>query len=177
MKSDWLDAFLVFSESLNFTRAAESLHISQPALHVKIKKLSEFIGVPLYLKQGRQLLLTKEGQEMQAFARELHERSYAFMTEMREGTNTQAVRLAAGEGAFLYLLGPAIKNFRRAADYPISLLNTDGPTTITALQSGEAHLGVSAMNVVPDEIKQTPLTVVEQVVVVPKNHWLAKRNQ
>ena len=37
---DALYAFTVFSETRNFTRAAEILCISQPALHVKIKKLS-----------------------------------------------------------------------------------------------------------------------------------------
>ena len=36
---DRLHAFIVFSEHLNFTRAARALHVSQPALHVQIGKL------------------------------------------------------------------------------------------------------------------------------------------
>ncbi|MBU6951758.1 LysR family transcriptional regulator [Hahella sp. HN01] len=52
MKSDWIESFLVFSECMNFTHAAERLHISQPALHVKIKKLSEQLQTPLYRKSG-----------------------------------------------------------------------------------------------------------------------------
>lgn len=175
MKLDWLDAFLAFSESLNFTHAAEVLHISQPALHVKIRKLSESIGVPLYHKQGRQLFLTREGREIQAFAREIGERQHSFLAEIRNGTKTQPVKLAAGEGAYLYLLGPAIKELQTSAEHPISLISTDGPKTIDALLSGEAHVGVSAITSVPDEIRLTPLTVVNQVVVVPKNHRFSKK--
>ena len=61
---DALYAFTVFSETRNFTRAAETLHISQPALHVKIKKLSEELGVPIYTKSGRELVLTSYGKAL-----------------------------------------------------------------------------------------------------------------
>jgi LysR family transcriptional regulator, low CO2-responsive transcriptional regulator len=50
MRTDWLQAFLTFSETMNFTRAAAELNISQPALHVKIRKLAEVLGEPLYHK-------------------------------------------------------------------------------------------------------------------------------
>ena len=39
MRSDWLEAFVVFSTHMNFTHAADALHISQPALHTKIRQL------------------------------------------------------------------------------------------------------------------------------------------
>ena len=58
MRADWLQAFLTFSETMNFTRAAAGLNISQPALHVKVGKLAEWAGQPLYRKAGRNLVLT-----------------------------------------------------------------------------------------------------------------------
>ena len=61
MRLDWLQAFLTFSQSMNFTRAAEALHISQPALYVKIGKLAKWLGHPLYRKEGRNLILTPVG--------------------------------------------------------------------------------------------------------------------
>ena len=44
---DELGSFVVFADHLNFTRAAERLKISQPSLHVKIRKLGEKYGIPL----------------------------------------------------------------------------------------------------------------------------------
>ncbi|MEJ2229481.1 MAG: LysR family transcriptional regulator [Alphaproteobacteria bacterium] len=75
MRADWLQAFLTFSQSMNFTRAAEMLNISQPALHVKIGKLAEWLGQPLYRKEGRNLVLTPVGERVSAYAREEQERS------------------------------------------------------------------------------------------------------
>ena len=69
MSLDELAAFVVFSECLNFTRAAERLEISQPALHVKIKKLGEELRVPLYVKDRRRLYLTRQGEEVARFGR------------------------------------------------------------------------------------------------------------
>lgn len=175
MRSDWLDSFLVFSDCLNFTLAAQKLFISQPALYVKIKKFSEFIGSPLYRKQGRQLVLTPEGMQIQRFAREMQQRSNHFLADLREGVRQEPVRLAAGEGTFLYLLGPAIRHFQKKSPYPISLLNASGEAAMTALLNGQAHVAVSALQKIPDEIKQTQLTKVEQVVVMQKRHPLAKK--
>ena len=50
---DSLRAFRAFAEQLNFTKAAELLHISQPALRVKIAKLSRQLETALYVRQGR----------------------------------------------------------------------------------------------------------------------------
>ena len=67
---DDLEAYERFAESLNFTRAAEQLLISQPALHVKIKKLADHYGVPLYQRDGRNILLTEAGERLLVFARD-----------------------------------------------------------------------------------------------------------
>ena len=39
MHAEWLQSYVVFAEHLSFTSAAKELHISQPALHVQIRKL------------------------------------------------------------------------------------------------------------------------------------------
>ncbi|TMQ90362.1 LysR family transcriptional regulator [Actinomadura soli] len=46
LSTDALASFAVFADHLNFTRAAEELHISQPALHVKVRKLADTLGRP-----------------------------------------------------------------------------------------------------------------------------------
>ena len=61
MSYEQLFAFAVFAEHLSFTHAAKRLGLSQPALHVQVKKLSESVGVPLYTKRGKALVLTAAG--------------------------------------------------------------------------------------------------------------------
>lgn len=58
LQGDALRAFAVFARHRNFTSAAAELLISQPSLHVKINKLARTLGVPLYRRQGRGLVLT-----------------------------------------------------------------------------------------------------------------------
>src|SRR5688572_1605203 len=102
---DALRSFAVFAERLNFTRAAEDLHISQPSLHVKIRKLADSLRVPLYRRQGRRLELTEQGKRVAAFGTDMKGRSDAFLRELAAGAVDAPVVLAAGEGAYLYLLG------------------------------------------------------------------------
>ena len=177
MRSDWLQAFLAFSESRNFTRAAEGLHISQPALHVKISKLSDWLGQPLYRKLGRNLVLTPAGERVAAYAREERERSLAFVEELRSGVSRTPVVLCAGTGAYLYLLGPAISAFSERAAWPLRLITGDRDRTVELLLTGEAHLGVTALDAVPDGIVAEELVAVEQVLALPRDHRLAKKRK
>src|SRR5512140_2925152 len=108
MNSTWLTSFLVFAEEVHFTRAAARLHISQPALHVQIAKLADVVGARLYVRTGRSLELTRAGKELRAFARDLSERSDAFLTGLGAAV-VRSIVLAAGEGTLLYRLGPIIR--------------------------------------------------------------------
>lgn len=54
--------FVAVAEELNFTRAAEKLHTSQPSLSSQIKDLEHCIGVPLLARNNRQVSLTRAGE-------------------------------------------------------------------------------------------------------------------
>jgi len=54
--------FVAVAEELNFTRAAEKLHTSQPSLSSQIKDLEHCIGVPLLARNSRQVSLTRAGE-------------------------------------------------------------------------------------------------------------------
>ncbi|MCE9584416.1 MAG: LysR family transcriptional regulator [Planctomycetes bacterium] len=172
---DELRSYLVFTERMNFTHAARELHISQPALHVKIRKLSEGLRTPLYVRRGHSLVLTAEGRKVAGFAREIVERCGEVERELSIGQAAGPVVLAAGEGAYLYLLGPALKSFLRSARAPLRLLTLDGERSVEAVREGRAHVGVASLEANPVDLRTRNLARVGQNLAMPAAHPLARR--
>ncbi|TDD32583.1 LysR family transcriptional regulator [Actinomadura sp. KC06] len=168
LSTDALASFAVFADHLNFTRAAEELHISQPALHVKVRKLADTLGRPLYTRHGRRLALTPAGEQVARFARDLDTRMTAFLAAVHGTAPGRIPTLAAGEGAYLYLLGDVV--------HPgIRLINGDRARTLTAVRTGRADLGVAVLDVVPADVETVLLASYPQVLVMPDDHPLAAR--
>lgn len=172
---EWLDAFVTFAEHLNFTRAARARHLSQPALHAQVRKLSEALDATLYRKRGTRLELTADGRRVVGFGREMRERMSAFAADLQERTEQSAVVLCAGEGAYLYLLGEGIRRFGAARRAELRLLSRDNLGTVEAVLTGEAHLGVASLDAPPAQLHAELLTEVHQVVVLPSEHPLARK--
>ena len=177
MNLDAVVAFAVFAEHLNFSAAARALHISQPALHVKIRKLSERLQRPLYQRVGSALILTRHGEQVARFGREIQDQSAALAEGLRQDQSGQRIALAAGHGAFLYLLGPAIEQFLCSPIGQLQLHTADRLQSIELVLSGHAQLGVAPLEDIPEGLSAMPLTDVGQMLVVPGSHRLARRRQ
>lgn len=171
---EWLRSFAVFAEHLNFTRAAEELHLSQPAVHGQVRKLSEQLGVTLYRKVGRRLELTAEGEATRAFAGEMLGRSARFVDGLR-GLAHGPVVLAAGEGSLLYLLGPPIRRFVSRPGARLRLDVGDAEATRDAVTTHRAHVGVAPFSEPPPGLEIAPLTTVGQHVILPAGDPLGGR--
>src|SRR5690349_13084491 len=59
-----LTIFRTIARHLSYTRAAEELYLSQPAVSQQIRTLEQFLGVRLFGRNGRSIMLTAEGQEL-----------------------------------------------------------------------------------------------------------------
>jgi LysR family transcriptional regulator, low CO2-responsive transcriptional regulator len=174
--SSRLASFIAFAEDLNFTRAAARLHISQPALHVQIKRLAEDIGAPLYRRVGRSLELSAQGRELLGFGRELRERTESFLAAQK-GEGAPRVVLAAGEGTLLYALSPAIRRAARSPGARLSVLTRDREGTLAALATAEAHLGVTTLEVVPENLEATLLRRAGMLLVMSRSHRLSGKRR
>jgi DNA-binding transcriptional LysR family regulator len=168
-----LSSFLVFAAHLNFTTAARELHISQPALHVKVRKLADAIGRPLYLRQGRRLVLTPDGEAVARFARDREQSLTAFLQELAGRTQTRPITLAAGQGAFLYLLGDVIA--REATR--LRLITSSHVRTVGLVRDGRAQLGVAVLDALPEDLDTVLLATYPQKLVVRYDHPLAGRDE
>ncbi|NMM26208.1 MAG: LysR family transcriptional regulator [Glaciimonas sp.] len=63
-----LDTFLEVARQLSISRAAEKLHVTQPAVSMQMRLLEEAVGMPLYEQTGRKIQLTDAGQDFQQYA-------------------------------------------------------------------------------------------------------------
>jgi DNA-binding transcriptional LysR family regulator len=57
----WLRCFDAVARHNSFTLAAKELHVTQGSVSQQVKKLEEYLGVPLFYREGKSLSLTREG--------------------------------------------------------------------------------------------------------------------
>ena len=137
-----MDTFLAVCKTMNYTKAAELLHISQPAVSQHIHWLEELYGLPLFSFEGRKLRLTDAG-----------ERLFLAVNNMQNDANTLREALRAGERErFVFGATLTIGNFvlpERIGDYllrhpdaEIRMLvgNTEG--LLRSLDEGELDFAV-----------------------------------
>lgn len=113
-----LNYFLAVAREENITKAAESLHVTQPTLSRQLAMLEEEIGSPLFERGPRRIRLTEKGQLLKRRAEEIlflvdkTENELAEPDEPISGT----ISLGSGETASVRLLAAAIKSFQK--QYP-----------------------------------------------------------
>jgi DNA-binding transcriptional LysR family regulator len=66
-----LRVFNAVARHLSFAKAAETLHVSAPAITMQIKELEAAVGMPLFERQGRKVSLTTSGEYMLVYARKM----------------------------------------------------------------------------------------------------------
>jgi DNA-binding transcriptional LysR family regulator len=168
-------AFEVFSRYLNFTRAAARLHISQPALHVKVKGLEKVVGRPLYIRQGRSLRLTREGEQVAAFARDTAHRHARLLHTLTDASRAEPLRMASVAAAYDYIIDKGIQAYVQTETRPLSMMLGVPKQIIQELQDGVLDLGV-----VPDDTGPGLTAILirsyRQVAVMSRNHRLAQRS-
>lgn len=129
----------------SFTRAAEALGRSQPAVSAQIRKLEDELGGLLFDRGAKALVLTDLGRRLLPGARRILEEFDALEREgaERDGQPRGRVTMAAGLSSIENLLPSALERFQ--ASYPlvqISLLNRSGEGIHEALVEGLADLGI-----------------------------------
>lgn len=93
--------FIAVADTLNFSRAAESVYLSQSALSRQISELEKEVGVPLLRRTTRQVELTEAGKALQQHAKELISRWEKMIPEVRNrvGKDILSLTLTIGTDA------------------------------------------------------------------------------
>ncbi|WP_281416510.1 LysR family transcriptional regulator [Deinococcus aestuarii] len=100
--------FMAVAEELNFTRAAERVFLTQPALSQQIKALEDIVGVTLLDRTGRTVRLTEAGQVFLGGARRTLCEAERSVREARHADATPRLALGYIEYAFQAIVNPLI---------------------------------------------------------------------
>jgi DNA-binding transcriptional LysR family regulator len=175
-----LKQFVVVAEVLNFHRAAEQLHMSQPPLSVAIRQLEEKLGVTLLIRDRGGVTLTPAGEAFLAHAREMLHAMSAGIHYVRNVARGMAGKLTLSSvslASYPRLLA-VLRQFRQT--YPqVELVIKEMPSAlqINAVQRGDVDLAF--IRKPAQSVKACRLThfVSEEILLaVPAEHLLASHS-
>jgi DNA-binding transcriptional LysR family regulator len=174
-----LKTFSVAAKTLHFTRAAEELNLSQPAVSHQIKSLESEIGEPLFLRDKEGVWLTRAGQTMYEHVSKILDIADEMRLEIRENKDILSGKIILGAStkglgspfAFFY------ENFKKT--YPDIELVAQTETTlediVEKVKDGKIDIGVISQHPDLNSLVVLPFAEYEMILVVGKIHRLAQK--
>ncbi|MCR8842636.1 LysR family transcriptional regulator [Paenibacillus sp. SC116] len=169
-----LQYFRTVAKLEHMTKAAQQLHIAQPALSKTIARLEENIGVPLFDRNGRSIRLN-------AFGKAFLVKVDAALTLLEEGRK-EAVELAGLEHGSIHLATStldrlsdplaAFLNLHPKVNFRITQASTEEMTHL--LESGDVDIGFTALPIEGAEFDAATVLNEDVYLAVPPGHRLAE---
>lgn len=168
-----LETFAAVARLNSFTKAADALHLTQPAVSLQIKQISDTIGLPLFEQTGRDIALTPAGEELLKTVRSLDDIWNRFESAVDElkGLKRGKLRVALVTTAKYFLPRMLGAFCRRYPDIDIELEIANREKIIERLRNNQDDIYV--MSYPPDnlDIVRLPFLDNEYVVIAPNTHW------
>lgn len=170
-----LRVFHVVARHLSFSRAAEELFISQPAVSMHVKQLESAVGMPLFEKQGRRVRLTDAGHRLYAYGQRIFvllQETVQAMEAMRGG-NQGRLRVAADTTAGVYVVPEFLGMFRRASPQVTIFLEViNRSVAVKRLLEGEVDLAIVGRVPGDESLEIIKFLVNELVIIAWPDHPL-----
>ena len=181
MDTQALAAFIEVADSTSFTRAAEHLHLSQPAISKRLKVLEDQIGQRLFDRIGRSVLLTDAGRALLPHARRVIQTLEDGRRALSQLQGRISGRLSIGTSHHigLHRLPPVLKRY--VNDYPdvdLDLHFMDSEDACEAVLAGKLEIGIVTLPLQPLANLDSGLVWHDPLaVVVAPNHPLAGKRR
>jgi len=173
-----LQVFHTVARLLSFTKAAESLHMTQPAVTFQVRQLEEYFNTRLFDRTHNRISLTEAGQRVYEYA----DRIFALYAEMENsvrdltGEVSGVLLLGASTTIAEYMLPALLGDFK--AKYPevsirLQVANTDG--IVSMVENNVIDLGVVEAPVTNKNLVVETCRMDRMVLIVPPGHELASK--
>jgi len=171
-------AFKAVAELGNFRKAAESVHISQPAFSRRIDKLEQALGVHLLERTTRRVNLTTVGRDFDRQLRQILDALDTTLLGIRgfAATRMGEVTVACVPSAVNYFLSQVIAIYHQR--YPrirVKIMDDSANEVLMAVAKGEADFGLNFMGAQENDVEFEPLLEERFVAACRRDHPLAGR--
>lgn len=171
-----LEYAIAVSDALSFRRAAEACHVSQPALSAQIQELESLLGVRLFERDRRKVIVTDVGREVIHRARAvlLAADELVSATQVYHQPLTGVLRMGVIPTIAPYLLPRILPRVRK--QYPelrLLLIEDQTHNLVRRLSEGELDLLLLALEADLGEAETYPLFEDPFMLATPANHPLA----
>ncbi len=173
-----LEVFLSVAKHLNYTRAGDEVHLSQPSVSVRVRHLEAELDVKLFEQLGKKVALTNAGLLLVPYAR----RVMGAVEDARhaiqdlQGLQRGSLRIGASTTPGMYIIPKIISRFKES--YPridIHLVIKDTREIEVGVIRNVFDFGFVGGHLAGDEVDVLPWMTDELVLIVPPTHALAKK--
>lgn len=175
-----LEIFLSIAEEKSFSRAAEKMLRTQPAISIAIKRLEEELGETLFDRSSKNGSLTEAGRVLLSYAQRminLREEAREAVGELR-GMFRGRLTIGANESTSLYLLPPLLMEYRkRFPNIKIEVFRNISEKIPLEVSERNLDFGFLSYDPMHPNLQSLEVHRDELVLVVPPKHRLAKQNQ
>lgn len=171
-----LEYFRAVSQLGSITKAAQHLHIAQPSISVSIQKLEEELGVVLFDRSQRQIVLTAEGSIFENHVNGILTGVHDSIAEMKDLSLLQkgSIRLGVPPMVGAFLFSHIFVQFRKA--YPGLQINAQESGSLSImpqLEKGGLDVGIITIPNTSHNLEIIPLTTRQFMVCMAYGHHLS----
>lgn len=172
-----LDTFIAVARELSISRAAEQLHVTQPAVSMQMRQLEEAVGQPLYESLGRGIRLTAAGDDLRQYA-------LAALAQLRQLDDAMAQRRGLRKGRVelaivstaKYFVPMLLATFRKKfPDVDVALQIHNRDSIMTLLANNEIDLVIMGHAPASLDCEASAFATNPMAFVSAPNHALSRR--
>ncbi len=175
-----MEVFLSIAQEKSFSRAAEKMLRTQPAISIAIKRLEEELGEVLFDRSSKSGTLTEAGQTLYSYAQRminLRDEATRAISELR-GMYRGRLSIGANESTSLYLLPPLLLKYREAHPHiRIEVYRNVSERIPSEVLERNLDFGFLSYDPMHPSLESFEVYHDELVLVVPPKHHLAKSKQ
>ena len=179
MELTQLKYYVTIAETLSFTRAAQILHVSQPAVSYQIRRLESELGTRLFDRGGRKIALTPDGEIFLPLAQSVLLKADEALRALREhlGVETGEVRMGCNPSVATYRGPSLIASFRQHLPrVRVQLIEGGDLELEQGVLEGTIDFAVVTAPGSPHTLDVTPLAAEDLLLVVSPSHGYADRS-
>jgi DNA-binding transcriptional LysR family regulator len=168
---------MAIADARTFTAAAQRIHYTQAALSMQIKQLEREVGVPLFIRMPRRVVLTEAGERLMGRAQHILREHDAALAELAElaGAKHGRLRLGSASGMVSADSLPAIlKKLRKAHTHAeVSVTSGTSEELVKKILAGETDAAFISLPVQARNVETELLSQDQLVAIASPRHALA----